>query len=122
MFILFAIIFVCFVCAFASYMTHIDMNKGQNLPYDYVSFNTFIREFDKYRYSLGLEHMENGESIFLKGDNGYVLYLHASIVKINGKCMIFYPIDWFRYCIWIKRFNKPKGNRVKGLWNEKKQA
>lgn len=120
MFILFVIIFICFVCAYASYTTHIHMNKKENLPYDYVNFKTFIREFDKYRYSLGLERRENGESIFLKGDNDYVLYLHASIVKINGKCMIFYPIDWFRYCIWIKKFNKSKGNRVKGLWSEKK--
>lgn len=120
MFILFAIIFICFICAYTSYVTHIHMNKKEKLPYDYVSFKTFIREFNKYKYNPRLERRENNNSIILKKDNDYVLYLHASIVKIDGKCMIFYPVDWFRYCIWIKRFNKPKGNRVKGLWDGKK--
>lgn len=64
MIILFTIIFICFAWAYASYITHIHMNKKQNLLYDYVNFKTFIREFNKYRYSLGLEHSENGESIF----------------------------------------------------------
>ena len=121
MFISFVIIFICFICAYASYTSHIYMNKKQNLPYDYVNFKTFIREFDKYRYSLNLECRENSNSRFLKNNNDYVLYLHASVVEIDGKCMIFYPVDWFRYCIWINRFNKSKGNRrVKGLWSEKK--
>lgn len=117
-FVLFMVIYACLVCVFSSYATHIYMNKKENVPYDYVNFKTFSREFNKYKYSLGLEYNENGESIFLKINNDYILYLHASIVKINGKCMIFYPIDWFKYCIWIKQFNKSKTNRVKGLWEE----
>lgn len=47
-----------------------------------------------------------------------ILYLHADIVRINGKCMIFYPIDWIKYCIWMRQFQKVNSNRVKGLWNE----
>lgn len=97
------------------------MNTKKHLPYDFVNFDTFIKEFKKYENDEELEIGWGGSSIFLRKfvDNKYqeIVYLHASIVKFNGRCMIFYPIDWFRYCAWMKKHNKPKSNRVKGLWS-----
>ena len=102
---------------FISYGTHVDMNKREHYPYDFVRFSTFIKEFNKYKEDPQLEIWQSG-SIFLRKGDQYVVYLHASIVKFNNKCMIFYPIGWALYCNWEKRFTKQKStNRCKGLWD-----
>lgn len=90
------------------YMTHIEMNTSQNKPYDYVTFERFMKEFNKYKDDPRLEYDKSFKSIFLKywdGEHTYHndVYLHASIVMFVDKCMIFYPVDWFKYCIWMKR-------------------
>lgn len=98
---------------------HVSMNKDEKLPYDFVTFKTFLKEFEKYKDDTDLQKYEHdGKSIFLMRDREYIVYLHANIVKFNGKCMIFYPIDYIKYCLWMKKFNKkPKVNyRVKGIW------
>ena len=106
------------------YSTHIYMNHKQNLPYDYVDFETFINVFnyymDKYkddpnidiRYGFG-----GSPAIFMRMKNNYdnyFIYLHADIVQFENKCMIFYPWSWIKYCIWMKQF--VNGKRVNGLW------
>ena len=102
---------------FITYATHVDMNKREHCPYDFVKFSTFIKEFNKYKEDPQLEIWQSG-SIFLRKGNQYVVYLHASIVKFNNKCMIFYPIGWALYCNWKKQFTKQKStNRCKGLWD-----
>lgn len=98
---------------------HVSMNKDEKLPYDFVTFKTFMKEFEKYKNDPRLQKYKyGGKSIFLEGVEGNIVYLHASIVKFNGQCMIFYPIDYIKYCLWMKKFNKkPKVNyRVKGIW------
>lgn len=107
--------FNVFLCA--SYETHITMSKNEHYPYDFVKFNTFIKEFDKYKDDSRLKICCNGRSIFLRVGICEIVYLHASIVRFNEKCMIFYPTDWFKYCIWKRNFTKLKPNRVKGLWD-----
>ena len=101
-----------------NYATHVDMNKQEHCPYDFVKFSTFIKEFNKYKEDPQLEIWQSG-SIFLRKDHQDVVYLHASIVKFNEKCMIFYPIGWAIYCMWKKRFIKKQKstNRCKGLWD-----
>ena len=119
LYVVLAIIFILMLCFWVSYSTHIDMNKQEKLPYDYVTLNTFIREFNKYKDDPDLQKNEwNNKSIFLRKNDKDILYLHADIVRINEKCMIFYPIDWIKYCIWMRQFQKVDSNRVKGLWNE----
>ena len=119
LYIMLAIIFVLMLCFWVSYSTHIYMNKKEKQPYDYVTLNTFIREFNKYKDDPDLQKNEwNNKSIFLRKNDKDILHLHADIVRINGKCMIFYPIDWIKYCIWMRQFQKVNSNRVKGLWNE----
>lgn len=102
------VLFIVFVLSLASYITHIQMNIQENLPYKFVSFRTFIREFNKYQHSPNLEYNKNYKSIFIKNDGTNILYLHASIVKFNDKCMIFYPISWIKYSLWMKKISKKK--------------
>lgn len=105
---------------FIYYSIHVDMNKQEHCPYDFVRFSTFIKEFNKYKEDPQLEIWQN-RSIFLRKDHQDVVHLHASIVKFNNKCMIFYPISFIKYSIWKKKFiyNKLNENsyRRKGLWN-----
>lgn len=106
-----------FLLAFiSSWLTHIDMNKGENKPYDWCTFSTFKKEFDKYKDNPKLEKAAfTGESIFLRENLHYIVYLHADIVKFDEKCMILYPHSYLAYHIWKHNFNK-KSNRQKGLW------
>lgn len=109
------------VYACSCYSIHIHMNKDEHCLYDFVRFGTFIKEFNKYKEDPRLEIWRD-KSIFLREENQDIVYLHASIVRFNDKCMIFYPIDWARYCIWKKKFIKQNKNkntgRCKGLWKE----
>ena len=99
----------------ADYMSHVKMNKNENLTYDYVDFNTFLNEFTKYKDNPRIKYED--ESIFLKDDNyDCIVYLHANIVEFDEKCMIFKPFSWFKYRSWFKKQCKNK-NRVKGLWD-----
>lgn len=97
------------------WFSHVSMNLDERKPYDFVHFKTFLREFDKYKDDPNLEFGWNNKSIFLRKNGEDILYLHAGIVRINGKCMIFYPIDFIKYNVWMKKYNG--NNRVKGLWN-----
>ena len=111
--ILFAFILILVLFIYLSYWSiHVNMNKEEKLPYDFVTFKTFLNEFKKYKDDPDLEKYKyNEKSIFLMKDEKYLVYLHANIVKFNDKCMIFYPIDYIKYCLWMKKFNKkPKEN------------
>ena len=118
--LLLIIIYACFMYITIYYSAHVEMNKNEHCPYDFVKFNTFIKEFNKYKNDPELE-IRNNESIFLRKGHQEDVYLHASIVKFNDKCMIFYPISFIKYSIWKKKFiyNKINENsyRRKGLWN-----
>ena len=120
------VILVWFIYFIACYSTHIEMNKNQNLPYDYVNFKTFKNVFNSYmnKYidnpNIDIEYGWHGSpAVFMKNKYNYqnkLIYLHASIVEFENKCMIFYPLSWIRYCIWMKQFSN--GKRVKGLWKD----
>lgn len=110
-----SLLLIVFHTYLLSYLVDIDMNISEHLPYDYVHFNTFIQTFAKYKYNPNLKY-DNG-SIFLKQDGKNVVSLYASIVRFNDKCMIFYPISWIKYLLWMKN-NFKKRYRVKKLWVE----
>ena len=103
---------------------HISMIKDEDKPYDWCTFRTFKKEFDKYKNNPQL-HIEkfSDYSIFVKGMNlNYIVYLHANIIKFNDKCMILYPFSWLRYRIWKRNFAKSRNsskvsNRQVGLFN-----
>ena len=103
-----------------SYTCHIEMNKRENLPYDYVNFDTFIKVFNeyfnKYKNNPGtkIEYGFDGWSAFFMYDKDYnrIIYLHASIVKFENRCMIFYPLSWIRYCIWMRQYRHVKKRKI----------
>ena len=102
------ILVIGFILWMVSWIVHISMNIDQNKPYDWCTFKTFKREFDKYKNKLHADDTFRN-SIFLDK----TVYLHASIIEFNDKCMILYPHSWLRYCIWKRRF---VSNRQRGLW------
>ena len=111
----FYILLYVIVYNIADYGSHIQMNKDEGLPYDYVNFNTFLKEFNKYKENPKIEYGD--KFIFLKDEIfNRIVHLHADIVEFDGKCMIFKPLSYFKYRSWIKKQCKNK-NRVKGLWD-----
>ncbi len=113
-FVLVFVLVISLIWFMISWTTHIDMNKVYKMPYDWVSFKTFMKEFKKYEShpDLDIDNRFKG-SIFLYDGWRHVVYLHASIVKFNGSCMIFYPLSYLRYCLWKRRFIS---RRRKGMW------
>lgn len=98
-----------------TWQVHISMNKDQNVSYDFVTFDTFLEVYNAYENHPKL-NITNYGSIFLYDDYDPILYLHADIVKINNKCMIFYPISYLKYYMWLQDKTKRESKRVKGLW------
>lgn len=112
-FVLVFVLVISLIWFVSSWATHIDMNKMHKMPYDWVSFKTFIKEFKKYEAHLNLDIDKRFKgSIFLYDNLRRVVYLHASIVEFNGRCMIFYPLSYLRYCLWKHNFI---GHRRKGI-------
>lgn len=106
-----------FVYGFSCYVTHIHMNLREDKPYDWVKFKTFISTFNKYNKDGNLIFDKSLGGIF--SENKGELYLHASIIRFDDKCMILYPIGFFRYWLWKRNLLKKKdrgSNRVKGLF------
>lgn len=102
----------------AEYWSHIEMNKAQKLPYDWCDFRTFLIEFYK-RYGVkDFEYDIRYNSIFLRTwddkTKNYIhkIWLHASVIRFDdNKCMILYPWSYFKYCRWLKNYDKPKRNK-----------
>lgn len=126
MLLLMKIIIICIILAIViAWSSHVFMNTTEGSPYDWCTFERFIEEFNKYVNHPELQAGEwGGSSIFLRervdyGYKGYkeTVYLHAGIVKFDGKCMVLYPYSYLKYCIWKYIFNKKATNkRQKGLW------
>lgn len=118
--IVLSFIVLVFVTLIASvnWFTHITMNQHHGKPYDWCTFKTFMREFNKYKNDPRLEFSKCfKDSIFLYDNYRRIVYLHASIIEFDGKCMILYPLSYIRYCIWKDNFTKHNhNNRQKGLW------
>lgn len=105
-----------FVTFMAYWSTHIYMNKGENLPYDWCGFKTFIKEFNKYKNHPELKINNTSILLYDKREYKSIVYLHADIIKFDDRCMILYPLSYMLYHIWKYNVIKTKGNRQKGLW------
>ena len=121
--LLFVVVFYAGLWLAVDWTVHISISKYQGKPYDWCTFKTFMREFDKYKNHPKLKKgcSCDKHSIFLREKAfEHMVYLHASIIEFNGKCMILYPFSYIRYCIWKYNFTKHnrKSNRQKGLWKE----
>ena len=122
--LLISIAIICFVIIMISWTIHVSMIKDERSPYDWCTFKTFIKEFNKYKDHPQLEIDSrfwsiNGASIFLyEGVCEHIVFLHADIIKFNENCMLLYPWSWARYCFWKRDFTKviKEKYRQKGLW------
>lgn len=120
LFILIVFFLAGIVVLFISWDTHIEMNKKEHLPYDFVTFDRFIEEFNKYKDNVDLKYDKIFNSWFLEKSERTV-YIHADIIIFNNKCMILYPISFLRFKLWeyknkhLNILNNDK--RQKGLWD-----
>lgn len=89
--------------------THISMCLDEQCLWGWGNFEKFIDQYG----------MHNGwyidrfwpKSIFSRSGNDW--YIHASIIKFNGKCMILGPLSWVLFKIWLKRqTDMMKGDEV----------
>lgn len=101
---------------------HLSMTKEQRVPYDIVTFDRFLEEFNKYKDDERLEYNKKYNSFVLYGKNLEKILdidIHASIIMFNNKCMIIRYRDWHKFVKWEKENKKKYGyGRVVGLWEE----
>ena len=97
------IIVVMSIYFYVSYTTHIEMNKGRNMPYKFCRMKDFLELYKKYEKNEDIKYDSHFYSIFLQKHWNNILYLHASIVMVEGNCLIFHPIDWLLYNYWIRK-------------------
>jgi hypothetical protein len=123
--ILVAFLIVTFIVVnvlfWVSYFIHISMVKMET-PEKYANgtFPQFMGEFakrswdrkPKWRYSY-----------FGIGDEWYINYIHADIIKFDNVGMIFNPLSYLQFKVWAWKSALPKINHsreYKDYWNKEK--
>jgi hypothetical protein len=106
------VIAIIIMVFWACYDTHLQMNESEHIPYGYVHFNTFLKEFEQYEEESGF-YTECGGVFLPDSSFGYKVYLHADIVRIDDRCMMFYPMGYLKYKVWFRRLRR----RVKKMQN-----
>lgn len=112
------VVIINFIINLIGWSIHIEMTKNTNKPYDFVNFKIFkyyIKEYENYPDD---QIVYNKDYFYIRN----ILRLTDCTIEINDKCMIFYPLGYIRYKIWMKNLNrKYTDRRVKGLWKENKR-
>lgn len=104
------------------YLVHILMTLFQRVSYDWVDFNTFIKTFYDYKENRRCDVSECFGSIHLtKGYYQVVAQLTFNLICFHGGYMIFYPLSYLRYLVWLLKETSPTSNRVKGLWKKEEE-
>lgn len=117
MLIIFLIIIICFL-AF-NYLTHILMTLSQRKSYDWVDFNTFIKTVHNYEEKYRCDVLKCLGSICLtKCYCQVVAQFNLNLIRFSDDYMIFYPLSYLRYHLWLLKETSPTSNRVKGLWKK----
>lgn len=100
-----------------NYMAHIFETLFERKSYDWVTFSSFIKVYQKYREKYRLDDSKYSRRIRLTENFNYtVAQLDLKLVKFSDCCMIFYPLSYLRYCIWLTKITFSMSKRVKGLW------
>lgn len=92
---------------------HISQNKSERCPYGWGNFTKFLKQFNKYD-----KWITKGwsTSLFGKGDDYYKYYIHADIIKFNGKCMILDPVSYLKFKLFMKNICKEINGIKKIKW------
>ena len=104
------LIIILTVLFLMNYSFHVSFTKERKCKYDYVTFDTFMRVFNKYADKISF----NGS--WLSCSPGDV-YVDEDIIRFGDKYMILYPIDYIKFRWWIRKY-KNSNMRQKGLWEE----
>jgi hypothetical protein len=77
------------------------------------NFDQFLKQFYAYDNWYVQNHFkgsffDNNKNLFFN------YYIHADIIKFDGKCMILDPISWLRFVFW--RDKKWKEMSKKVIW------
>lgn len=99
------------------YICHAIDTIQSGFKYDYVDYNVFLREIKKYE-DKKWDINYNEHKIKYYYNYSTIFYLTKYSVHINNKYMIFYPIDYIKYRLWLCEHTSKTSNRVKGLWEE----
>lgn len=91
------------------YSFHVSYTKERKCKYDYVTFDTFMRVFNKYVNKISF----NGSWLSCYPD----VYVDEDFIRFGDKYMILYPIDYIKFRWWIRKY-KNSNMRQKGLWEE----
>ena len=122
--------FICFLVFLPSYLTHIEMNKSEKFQYCFVTFSSFFRIFNSFILEHpDLEWTYHYGSYFAKDipnkdkslywEKPYMIYIHASIIKIEDVCYIMYPFSWISYNLWLQ--NHARGH-IENIYGKIKEA
>ena len=98
---------ICMFWFIMNYMFHIFDTLLSERTYDWVTFNSFKRVYQKY---------ENKYNRYSRKNYGY--YLDSKTIKFSDNYIIFYPLSYLKYRVWLLKEIYPISNRIKGLWNE----
>ena len=93
---------------------HLSMNKSQHLPTGWGNYKKFLDQF--YNYNQWETHEGNKNSFFAVSYPDYKnYYIHAGIIKFNGRCMNLDLISYYRFKIWVrKEWNRRNTKQVIG--------
>ncbi len=104
--ILITLLIICIFWLIINYMFHIFNILLNERSYDWATFSSFKRIYQKY------------EMEYLYSRKNYSYYLDSKTIKFCDYYMVFYPLSYLRYLVWLFKETYLTSNRVKGLWKE----
>lgn len=104
---------VCSIVFIASWTTHLSMMGSERGPKYLIRFGEFLKLFKEHEW----ERKEYRDSFFGVGESYEHYrdnYIHASIIRFDGKNRFFLPLGWALFLMWSLKNRKPKTNRF--IW------
>lgn len=98
------LLIICMFYFVMNYMFHVFDTLLSEKSYDWATFSTFKRIYQKY---------EKKDNCYSRKNYSY--YLNSKIIKFSDYYMIFYPLSYLKYHIWLFKETSLTSNRVKGL-------
>ena len=99
---------------------HKGMVKNEKVPWDYVSFDTFLKEFEKIDWDIDSKYPKSR----FDNKNYRKNHIHAGIILFDGKGMVIKFWDMLKFMRFEKKleeetykmYTPPQSNPTKGLW------
>lgn len=119
--ILIILLIICMFYFMFNYIAHIfETIFFERKSYDWVTFRSFIKVYQKYKEKYNFDDSKYPRRIRLRVNCYTVAQLDLKLVEFSDYCMIFYPLSYLIYCIWITKETLFIPKRIKGLWKKDK--